>query len=385
MTAARGLRVAHLTTVDLSLRFLLLAQLDAVVAAGGEAFAISAPGPYTAELEERGITFVPLAASTRSMNPWADVRAAVELFRILRRLRVDVLHTHNPKPGLYGRVVGRLARVPVVVNTVHGLYAAPTDPAWKRALVYTAEVAAARLSHAELVQSPEDFDLLCGLPGYPRARARWLGNGVDLARFDRARFDAAHRTRMRAELGIEDGEVAVGCVARLVAEKGIPELLDAARRLGPGYRLVLVGPADEDKPGAVSSAVLERAVREAGVRVLGMRADVDALYPAFDVFVLASHREGFPRAAMEAAAMGLPVVATDVRGCRQVVDDGVTGLLVPVRDPGALAAAIAAVGGDPARRSAMSTAARARARAQFDERRVVDTVMETYAALTPAI
>jgi glycosyltransferase involved in cell wall biosynthesis len=114
------------------------------------------------------------------------------------------------------------------------------------------------------------------------------------------------------------------------------------------------------------------------VRFLGHRDDVDALYAAMDVFVLASHREGFPRAAMEATAMGVPVVATNVRGCRQVVEHDHTGLLVPVRDPAALARAIAALGDDPGRRARMGAASVVRARDQFDERKVVETVLTTY-------
>jgi glycosyltransferase involved in cell wall biosynthesis len=111
--------------------------------------------------------------------------------------------------------------------------------------------------------------------------------------------------------------------------------------------------------------------------LLGHRDDVDRLYSAMDVFVLASHREGFPRAAMEASAMGLPVVATDVRGCREIVEPGVTGSLVPVRDPAALATALLELG-DPSHRARLGTGAQERARTHFDERRVVETVLDTY-------
>lgn len=112
--------------------------------------------------------------------------------------------------------------------------------------------------------------------------------------------------------------------------------------------------------------------------MLGMRTDVDRLYAAMDLFVLPSHREGFPRAAMEAAAMGLPIVATDIRGCREVVEAGSNGTLVPVRDPDALAAAIAEIGEDAEVRRRMGAASRERARRLFDERRVVHTVFSTY-------
>jgi glycosyltransferase involved in cell wall biosynthesis len=297
---------------------------------------------------------------------------------VLRRERVDVLHTHNPKPGLYGRVVGRLRRVPVVVNTVHGLYATEDDPWPKRAIVYALEAIASRCSDAELVQNPEDLALMRRL--HITRHAALLGNGVDLARFDEQRFTLEQRRSLRATFGADDDTIVIGTVGRLVAEKGYPELFEAFHRLPDRarYRLVVAGGADPDKPDALDPAVVARAEAD-GVLLLGQRDDVDALYAAMDVFVLASHREGFPRAAMEAAATSRPVIATDVRGCRQVVDDGRNGLLVPVEDPTALARAIAALGVDAPRRAAMGAASRTVARERFDERRVVDLVLATYA------
>jgi glycosyltransferase involved in cell wall biosynthesis len=117
------------------------------------------------------------------------------------------------------------------------------------------------------------------------------------------------------------------------------------------------------------------------VHFVGERADVDQCYAAFDLYALASYREGFPRSAMEAAAMGLPVVATDIRGCRQVVEDGRTGRLVPVRDADALAATIAAIAADPEARGAMAVAGRAKAVRDFDQRRCIDITLGTYEAL----
>jgi glycosyltransferase involved in cell wall biosynthesis len=366
--------VAHLTTVDMSLRFLVLAQLRAVRDHGGRAIGISAPGPWVPELEAEGIEHIPLRSSTRSMSIGSDLRAASELWRIIRREHIDVLHTHNPKPGLYGRVVGRAARVPIVVNTVHGLYATDGDPIAKRAVVYGLEGIAARCSDAELFQNPEDLALMQRL--HCTRRATLLGNGVDLTRFDPARFSSADRAATRAELGVTDDTVLIGAVGRLVAEKGYPELFQAMERLPGHFRLVVAGGVDPEKPDSLPVDVVARA-RDRGALLLGHRGDVDRLYAAMDIFVLASHREGFPRAAMEASAMALPVVATDVRGCREVVVPGVTGALVAVRDPDALAAALRELQ-DPTRRTRQGQAARERAVREFDELRVVEAVLETY-------
>ena len=375
------MRVAHLTTVDLSLRFLLFPQLRAIADSGDTVIAISAPGPWVEGLERDGIHHVALHASTRGFSVVADLRAAHELWRILRDERPDILHTHNPKPGLYGRVVGRLARVPIVVNTVHGLYATETDARLKRWLVYSLEAIAARFSDMELVQNPEDLDVMRRLRIGRRGRVRLLGNGVDLCRFSRNRFSEHQRRELREELGVRPDEVLVGTVGRLVAEKGYPELFQAVSSLGDRYRLVVVGADDPEKPDSLSPDLL-RAERARGTLFLGHRDDVDALYAAMDIFVLASHREGFPRAAMEAAAMGLPVVATDVRGCRQVVDDGQNGMLVPVVNPEAMAAAIRRLGESSEERGRMGAAGRRLAQERFDERRCVEIVLETYRTLT---
>ena len=141
--------------------------------------------------------------------------------------------------------------------------------------------------------------------------------------------------------------------------------------------MVVVGPHDPEKADALPQAEIDRAEAD-GVLFLGMRDDVDALYRAFDLYVLASHREGFPRSAMEAAAMRVPVFATDIRGCREVVDHDVTGELFAVRDPSAIADLLVRAAADPARLRAMATAARSKAETEFDDRRQVEITLQAY-------
>lgn len=363
------LRIAHLTTVDMSLALLLATELEVDVDAGHDVLAISAPGPYVAQVEALGVRHVPIESLTRAWDPAADARAARELARVLRRLRPDVLHTHNPKTGILGRVLGRVLRVPVVVNTCHGLWAGPEDRALKRALVYGAEALAARCSHAELYQNDTDRRTLRW--AVPARRARTVGNGIDLDRF---RPDAEARAKLRADLGVGDTDVLVAGVGRRVAEKGIAEFAAAARALAGRARFVWVGPDDPDKPDALR-------VAEEGVEFLGLRHDMPAVYAAADVFVLPSWREGFSRSAMEAAACGCALVLSDIRGCREVGRHGEHVLLVPARDPGALTAAVAELLADDALRARLAAAAEQHAHATFDQRRIARQSLETYAAV----
>ena len=375
-------RVIHLTTVDMSLALLLLPQLSAFRDAGYDVVGVSAAGPYVERLEDHGIRHVALRRSTRAVDLRADVAAAREFLSICRRLRPDIVHTHNPKPGVYGRIAARLAGVPCIVNTVHGLYAQPSDPLRRRFVVYSLERLAAAFSHAELLQNVEDVEVLRRL-GVPRRKICVLGNGVDLSRFDPGQHRSA-RVRIRAELGIRDDEVVVGLVGRLVGEKGYREVFAAARRVRakhPEVRFVVAGPHDTHKADAITRAEVERATVDSGVVFLGMRSDVESLYAAMDVYVLASHREGFPRSAMEAAAMGLPIVATDIRGCRQVVDEGANGFLVPPRCHEPLASAVCSLVADRSLREAMGAASRAKALTSFDDRAQVRITLEVYERL----
>jgi glycosyltransferase involved in cell wall biosynthesis len=367
----------------MSLELLLGPQLLAFAEAGYDVVGASAPGPYSARLEAAGIRHIPLAHATRSMDPRRDVAAAAEMYRVFRRERPDIVHLHNPKPGWFGRPLAAVAGVPAIVNTVHGLYATEDDPPVFRAVVYSLERFATCFSGAELVQNPEDVDLLRRL-GVPNRRLTTLGNGIDLERFSPERPDPEQVARFRDEVGVVEGEVLVGVVGRLVWEKGLREVFEAARLLRdecPRARFVVVGPLDPGKGDGLTESDLARIEAECGVVFVGERLDMDVIYAALDIYVLASHREGFPRSAMEASAMGVPVLATDIRGCRQVVDHERTGLLFPVNDAQAMAAAVARATDDDAARERWGRAARAKARAEFDQQRVIDLTLGVYQRL----
>lgn len=365
----RPLRIAHLTTVDMSLALLLETELVVDLEGGHVVMGISAPGPYTARIEDLGVRHVAIPALSRSWNLRGDAAAAVQLWRAIRGLDLDVLHTHNPKTGVLGRLLGRWARVPVVVNTCHGLWAGPDDALVKRTLVLTIEALASQFSHFELFQNEQDAHALRW--AIPRRKREVVGNGIDLSRF---RFDADGRARVRAEWGVSPDEVLVGAAGRLVEEKGAREFQHAAQALSGRARFVWVGPDDPSKTDRIGTAL-------PGVELVGERTDMPAVYSALDVFVLPSHREGFSRSAMEAAACGRALVLTDIRGCREIGTDQEHLLLVPVRDPRTLAVAIERLIGDPATRERLGSAAEMRSRAAFDQRVVAQRSLSAYARL----
>ncbi|KGN39132.1 galactosyltransferase [Knoellia subterranea KCTC 19937] len=360
------MRLAHLTTIDMSLALLLSTELEVDVEEGHEVFGISAPGPYVQRVTALGVRHVPLPELTRSWAPLQDARAFVELLRTLRTLDLDVLHTHNPKTGIMGRIAGRMAGVPVVVNTCHGLWARPEDRWLKRALVYGAEAFAIRFSDYELFQNSADRDTL--RPFLKRGKHEVVGNGVDLERFQP---DPDGRARVRAELGIADDELLVGTIGRRVREKGLAEYAQAASALGDRATFIWVGPKD-------NTDVDTKVPHQDSVRFIGERTDMPAIYSALDVFVLASYREGFSRASMEAAACGAAMVLSDIRGCREVGRHEEHLLLAAPANATALTQAVLRILDSAGLRRRLGTAARMRAQAEFDQRKVAARSLAVY-------
>ena len=376
-------RVAHVTTVDLSLRYLLLNQLQRIRDEGYDVCGISADGPDVAVVEASGIPHFAIPM-TRRMTPIADLRALWALTWLMRRERFDVVHTHTPKAGLLGQLAARLSGVPVVVNTLHGFYFHDDTKPWPRRFYIWMERIAAKCSDTILSQNREDMTTAVAEHIASPAQLKWLGNGVDVARFDRGRVSARTLAELRVELDLPEGAPMVGFVGRLVQEKGILDLLEAARSVAsavPDVRFVIVGPYDQDKPDGLQPDVAERYGAAERCRFLGLRQDMPELYALMDVLVLPSYREGFPRAPMEASAMGVPVVATDIRGCREAVKPGINGLLFPVGDPAALADALITLLHDPERRARMGAAGRDMAEDLFDEQRVFERVLREYERL----
>lgn len=376
-------KVAHLTTIDMSLRFLLQNQLLSLVVAGYEVSGISAPGSHVEAITAAGIRHLTVPM-TRRITPLADLLSLIALYRVIRREKFTIVHAHTPKPALLGQLAARLAGVPLVVNTLHGLTFRDDTPRFKRHLLVLLERVCALMSDFILSQNPDDLETFVREGIAPREKLRFLGNGIDLQRFDEAAVSPESVARARAELGLSPGDKVVGFVGRLVVEKGILELVSAMSAVHerlPNARLLIIGPSDGEKSDAMS----RRDARFDPVRQIavfaGLRSDMPEMYAVMDVFALPSHREGFPRSPMEAAAMRRPAIVTDVTGCRETVQDGVNGYLFPKGDAAALAARIQDLLLHPERCRAFGEAGRRLAEERFDELRVFRIVADTYREL----
>ena len=375
--------VIHVATADMGLRFLLLNQIRAIQAAGYRVMGISSDGPYRAEVEAAGVPVLPITMH-RAISPGGDLVALARLVQLFRRLRPTIVHTHNPKPGLLGQLAARIAGVPIIVNTLHGFYFHAGSSSRQRRFYIALERIAARCSHAILSQNREDLataiqERIC-TPGL----ISYLGNGINIAHFNQQTLKDEHQAALRAELGIPDDALVIGAVGRLVAEKGYHELFAAFRDLAqtrPNLHLLVVGPEEPAKAdGLTAQTAVDYGIADR-THFVGLRHDMLEMYGLMDVLAHASYREGFPRAPMEAAAMGIPVVATDIRGCREAIFDRQNGILVRVKNAAALAQGLARLLDDSTLRHAMGTLGRRIAVREFDEQVVFERVLATYKEL----
>lgn len=384
-TGRRRPRIAQVANADTMFRFLLRPML-ASSEAGFEVQAVCSPSRWTERIEAVGIPVETIEMKRTPMSPVSDALALLRLYRFFRREHFDIAHTHNPKPGFIGRIAASAARVPIVVHTIHGYHFTDRTAAPLRAFHVMLDKIAARRCDCILSVNREDvaFAVRTGIADPGRISLLSSGGiGIDLETFDPSRYGDEVRALYRHQLGIPDGHRVVGTIAPFSVEKGAREFLEAAARIlevCPDVFFLSVGPTgggkgwtDPDEAGRLGIA--DRLL------FLGWREDIPELLSIMDVYTLPSHREGFPVSAMEASAMALPLVLTDIRGCRELVEDGVNGRLVPAGDAVALADAIIGFLENENWRARVGKAARRRAMRDFDEKRCIQRTLDVYVSL----
>ena len=386
MKIESGIKVAHVTSIDSSLRFLLMNQLLSLKEVGYDVCGISAPGEEVTTLEADGIPHIAVAI-TRRLSPFADLKALFQLYNAMRNERFTIVHTHNPKPGLLGQLAARMAGVPIVVNTLHGFYFHEHMNPVSRRFYITLEKISARCSDTILSQNQEDIQIAISEGISSPQKIKYLGNGIDLDEFNPDRFSKSDEQARARELGLNPDEPVVGFVGRLAARrKGFLDFLEAGRRISvqkPKVRFLIIGIPDNGKADAVEPSTSEEYGIAQRCVFLGHRpnADLPILYRIMDVLVLPSLFEGVPRVVMEACAMGIPVVVTDVRGNREAVEHNRNGLLVPLGDVEELAKSILDLLENRDRAQKMGKEGRKLALQRFDEQKVFRMVKEEYSRL----
>lgn len=344
--------------------------------AGMEVLIATRVRDYGKRIEDEGFRLIPIRMSRGSRNPMREVAAVLHVLCLYRRERPDLVHHVAMKPMLYGSIAARLVGIPAVVNAFAGLgYAFIADHKSARVLRFLIERAlrwALALPRSRvIVQNHTDREQLvqAGI-AHPSQVAVIRGAGVD--------------TRIFSSTPEPDGTPVVLLASRMLWDKGVGEFVEAIRLLkarGLDFKGVLVGMVDEDNPACIPQERLRSWQTEGVVEWWGHKDDMPRVLASAHIVVLPSYREGFPKVLLEAAACARPIVATDVPGCREIVQHGVNGLLVPPRDAKALAEAIATLTQDCAMRLRMGTCGREIVRHEFSAEQVARETLDVYREL----
>ncbi len=369
--------VIHVTTIGITAYRALLAQCGHFRRCGLETGFVFSPSPEGEMLRRLGYPvreiYIP-----RTINPWADAGAVIKLRNYFRQVRPAIVHTHTSKAGVVGRVAARLAGVPHVFHTVHGFPFHEGMSGGKRLVYRQIEKWLSGYTDVMLSQSAEDVHTAAEAGIRPRRGGLvHIGNGINLAEFRPDRYPPGRIAAIRASLGITGAMPVVAMIGRINREKGYHDLVEALHLVRElPWQALFIGP-DEGFLSTLVKQIDDYRLRER-VAILGMRGDITDLLAASDICVLPSYREGLPRSLIEAQAMALPCLATDIRGCREVIESGVTGFLFQPGDYVSLAGLLRQLLSDEGLRRGMGRAGRKRAERHFDEYAVAKKVMALY-------
>lgn len=340
--------------------------------AGYDVTVIAPPGDSAQAIRDLGFRLKHVPFSRNLGTPLTDMLAIGRMAALCRELQLDVLHNFALKPALIGGLGGLLAGVPAVVSTVAGLgYMFINDSLKTRVLrqVVTSGLRAtmSRRGCRMIVQNRDDQAMVAG-GVCPADKVRLVrGSGVDIVQF--------------APTPEPEGVPVAVLPARMLWDKGVGELVEAARRLkaeGPPIRIALVGGPDAANPRNIDSQQLQAWHDEGIVEYWGHSSDMPSVWARAHIAVLPSYREGLPKALLEAAACGRPLITTDVPGCRELVEDNVNGLLVPVRESAGLAAALGRLARSPEERRRLGAEARRQVEAELSDTAIQSAILSVY-------
>lgn len=300
---------------------------------------VSSPGPEHASMRAVGICTKEIFIA-RPISLWQDLCSLWKLYRFFRQERPDIVHSLTPKAGLLSMAAAWLARVPVRIHTFTGLLFPWKTGLLKHVLMATDRLTCLFATHINPEGQGVRDQLRQGRITWKPLTVLGYGNihGVNMETYRRH----GSRSSVREQLGIAPTSFVLAFTGRLVRDKGINELVEAFCQLAPSYQqleLLLIG-NEEEQLDPLLPKTQEALQSHPRIHAVGYRRDIPALLEAADAFVFPSYREGFPNALLEAMAMELPCIATNICGCNEIVDDGLTGFLIPPRDTHALQQAI---------------------------------------------
>lgn len=381
MPSATPPKIVRITTVPQSLRGLLRGQLRYVNENGFQVVGVSSPGEALFDVAKNEGVEVVAVPMQRAISPIADILSLLRLIQLLIKEKPAIVHTHTPKAGLLGMMAAWITRVPVRMHTVAGMPLTVATGFKKRLLawmeqltyacatdVYPNSKGLAQIILQEKFTSPKKLHVI----------GHGSSNGIDLAHFDASLITAEERAQLRYKYGIAPDDFVYVFVGRLVGDKGINELISAFHSLPDSrMKLVLVGRFESDLD-PLQPKTLQLIEADSRIVHVGYQTDVRPFFAFADVLVFPSYREGFPNVVMQAGAMGLPCIVSDINGCNEIVIQDKNGIIIPPKNEPDLREAMVRLAEDKLYFAHLKSHAREMIRTRYQQQTIWDQLLAIY-------
>jgi glycosyltransferase involved in cell wall biosynthesis len=382
------MKVLHVCAIAPTAKILLQPQLKYFLSRNLEVGVACSPGKEVEELQKAGFK-VHEVQIDRKISPFSNLKSIYQLVQIIKYHQYDLVHVHTPIAAVLGRIAAKLAGAKRIVYTSHGLPFHDLSSPKQYFLYSSIEKLTAKITDLIISQNHEDVSTVIKLGLCPPEKIAYLGNGVDIERFQRSRITVTHQNELRQSLGIpETANLIIGTIGRLTRKKGSGYLIEAVAKILPEFpnlHVLIIGAQLNSDPEPFQTELVQRIQAlgiEKNVIITGERQDIPEILGLLDIFTLPTFtHEGLPRSIVEAMSMSLPVVATDIRGCREAVLHGRTGLIVPPQNSDKLADALRTLLLDSDLRQAYGKAGRLRVETEYDESFVFQRLENFYREL----
>ncbi len=372
-------KTCHITTVDISIANLLSDRLKLLKQHDFSIHTASSGHQHKNKIMAAGLPHSEINSLTRRWDVQSDIKSIYEIYKFLKNSQFEIVNTYSPKAGVFGRIAAKYARIPIVVHTSWGLFYSEDSPVLKKIFHLTLEFFAGRHCDHIFSVNRDDIDVMIKYRIKKAENITYLGNGTDLNCFHPQHKNQAEKIKHKFK--IPQDNIVVGIVGRVVKEKGYQEFIDAAVQIkasNPNVEFVSVGPLDPDKPDSFGMHHIREIENRGVIRFLGYQTDMRSIYSMLDVIVLPSYREGHPRSLVEACAMGIPIITTNTRGCKETVENNYNGFLVPLKDTKNLIEKIDILVKDEHKRSMFSINSRQKAEKDYDQVKLVQKIAQVY-------
>ncbi len=377
------IRICHIASSDITLKFMINDKLKFLQKEGYLVSAICSPGKRVKEIEDQGIP-VKTITLKRRVSPLYDLIAFFKLYFYLCKEKFDIVHTHTLKPEILGQIAAKLARIPIIINTIHGFNFSQGKISLRQRFFLFLQRIAGYCSDLIFSISASVTNIAINKKVARPEQIRYLGRDINTDRFDPKKFSKEDILNKKKELGIDRNKKIIGIVARLVEDKGFYELFEALPMILkeiPNSLLIIIGPEEPEKKNRISPKIAKDLGISENILFLGERSDVNEIYPLMDVFVLPTHREGLGAVTLEASAMEIPVVVSNIGGCPETVENNKTGILIPLKDVGELAKAIIYILKNPDKAKRMGKNGRKKVLKEFNKEIVFGRMKREYQRL----